>query len=561
MSTKTNFKRIAFVAIASLGFGVLTSFTPANAAAPDDIDGGDVVTTSVVATTPGLCQVDTTADSQDLTIVSGYSFVLSPISSAATENGHIVVSGNLTVASHSGFDTVTVTTATATTMADADTLTIKAGSVGTGKVSISSTSTTAVVEVIAVTIVAACAGSTVSPTYSFVAAISAADAIDTNAEASNSDTTGATLVSTTITHGYMGIKLANAYNGTLDEGAMIATVTSGEAYVNIANESGTEPAAGSAKTAVLASTGAKVVVKVTPITAGTPTVATVQVTYGGAIVGSRTFTFEGYASSIVISDVVIGKVGADSAGNGVYFRYLVKDAAGNNLRDRSISNDSTANSPSTVTDISSGFVDGDTDGTDATDGSKSADITTANLAAGTVANIICTKDGRTSVGVKYADPNNVGVTVKASVPVICADPLDTWAISMDKASYAPGEIATLTVTGKDENGLPAPTLVAMAGIEYSFGGMTAITAPTNGDLFNSGAGTKTYKFAVGTTEGAFVGTFKVTGATDTAAKTVQYKVANPTGTVSNADVLKSIVSLIASINKQIQALQKLILKR
>jgi hypothetical protein len=31
--------------------------------------------------------------------------------------------------------------------------------------------------------------------------------------------------------------------------------------------------------------------------------------------------------------------------------------------------------------------------------------------------------------------------------------------------------------------------------------------------------------------------------------------------VSNADVLKSIVSLIASINKQIQALQKLILRR
>jgi hypothetical protein len=39
-----------------------------------------------------------------------------------------------------------------------------------------------------------------------------------------------------------------------------------------------------------------------------------------------------------------------------------------------------------------------------------------------------------------------------------------------------------------------------------------------------------------------------------------YEIAS-TGAVSNADVLKSIVSLIASINKQIQALQKLILKR
>jgi len=44
-------------------------------------------------------------------------------------------------------------------------------------------------------------------------------------------------------------------------------------------------------------------------------------------------------------------------------------------------------------------------------------------------------------------------------------------------------------------------------------------------------------------------------------QTVAYKVASGTTAVSNADVLKSIVSLIATINKQIQALQKLILKR
>jgi hypothetical protein len=45
------------------------------------------------------------------------------------------------------------------------------------------------------------------------------------------------------------------------------------------------------------------------------------------------------------------------------------------------------------------------------------------------------------------------------------------------------------------------------------------------------------------------------------AVTVPYKIAGTTATVTNADVLKSIVSLIASINKQIQALQKLILRR
>jgi hypothetical protein len=132
---------------------------------------------------------------------------------------------------------------------------------------------------------------------------------------------------------------------------------------------------------------------------------------------------------------------------------------------------------------------------------------------------------------------------------------------MDKATYAPGEIATLTVDGKDSKGFPVNSFDTLGTLEYSFGGMTAITAPTSADKFTSAAGKKTYTFSVGTSEGAFVGTFKVAGATDTAAKTVQYKVANSTATVTNADVLKSIVSLIASINKQIQALQKLILAR
>jgi hypothetical protein len=43
--------------------------------------------------------------------------------------------------------------------------------------------------------------------------------------------------------------------------------------------------------------------------------------------------------------------------------------------------------------------------------------------------------------------------------------------------------------------------------------------------------------------------------------TVPYSIKSSSSVVSNAEVLKSIVALIASINKQIQALQKLILKR
>ena len=76
-----------------------------------------------------------------------------------------------------------------------------------------------------------------------------------------------------------------------------------------------------------------------------------------------------------------------------------------------------------------------------------------------------------------------------------------------------------------------------------------------------------YTFTVGTTAGMTAGTYSgivdFTALTAVAATkaTPTYKLSTGGDTTTNADVLKSIVALIASINKQIQALQKLILKR
>jgi hypothetical protein len=85
------------------------------------------------------------------------------------------------------------------------------------------------------------------------------------------------------------------------------------------------------------------------------------------------------------------------------------------------------------------------------------------------------------------------------------------------------------------------------------------------ETFSSGAGTYVRKFTVGSTEGAYNMVVSIPlinayalGGTD---QVVPYSIKSGTASVSNADVLKSIVALIASINKQIQALQKLILKR
>ena len=79
------------------------------------------------------------------------------------------------------------------------------------------------------------------------------------------------------------------------------------------------------------------------------------------------------------------------------------------------------------------------------------------------------------------------------------------------------------------------------------------------------AGVKSYQFTVGSDEGDFVAVVSapVVKAANSSAgnQSLPYSIKPSTSVVSNADVLKSIVALIASINKQIQALQKLILKR
>jgi len=96
--------------------------------------------------------------------------------------------------------------------------------------------------------------------------------------------------------------------------------------------------------------------------------------------------------------------------------------------------------------------------------------------------------------------------------------------------------------------------------------LTAVTGFTD-TVANKTDGTRVYTFTVGLATGITAGSY--TGIIDYASLTAvaavkatpAYKVSTGSTDVSNADVLKSIVALIASINKQIQALQKLILKK
>ena len=157
--------------------------------------------------------------------------------------------------------------------------------------------------------------------------------------------------------------------------------------------------------------------------------------------------------------------------------------------------------------------------------------------------------------------NGSGVAIKSNEVKVTVASTTTYSFtaSFDKASYIPGDFATLTISAKDVFGNPMPTGKTLPGlvIAVSTGLTVAGSACDSASTFK--AGVKTCTYAVGNTAGSYSWSVALTTATDQAPVTGVVK--NVDGAVSNAEVLKSIVALIASINKQIAALQKLILQR
>jgi hypothetical protein len=563
MSNKTIFKRIALVAITALGAGIL-SVAPAQAA---DVIADDVDVAAVSgATNSGACSVST--GGQGGTFVNGSLVTLTHITA---DDIYITLSGPAV------FEGGTATSAifTATTAFDDDgssgeTFTFRLNGVGAVTVTMAATSTSSAVDSFTVNSVLSCATSTFSAAKSNVtAALEAETKIDSPqgeiwvARYNGADTTDADIVVNS-GRGYMRAQLNNEYGDNLSSKPITAATNSTNCWVNVANSDATAGVAGdpSSTTAVMTDTGADLTVEVSQAAAGTAVNCTVTLTWNGITVGTKTFKFQGAPSSITVSDVTVGEVG----GLG-YYRATVKDALGNLLPSVVISSDSTeANNRASILTVSQAARSSTTgNATDASTGAKygvTPAITAGNLSSAAAAYTCTSKGGPAKLTVRAVQS---GVTYITSAPfdVYCGGTaLDTWTMSLDKATYSPGEIATLTITGKDADGLLLHSLESLGALTQSFGGLTFVSTPTSADLFNSAAGAKTYQLSVGTSEGSFVGTLALTTATtDSKPKTIQYTVKSSTATVTNADVLKSIVSLIASINKQIQALQKLILRR
>jgi hypothetical protein len=349
---------------------------------------------------------------------------------------------------------------------------------------------------------------------------------------------------------YLSFRLRDAYGAVnAVNGALVATSSSKDAVVAIDGA----PTSTSTSTAVGAKladggSGTGACVGIAQATSNKPVTTTVTVTFNGVVVGSKTVTIVGQLAKLTMSSSAAEglAVAPRNASSGTHFYVLGYDSAGNRVGTASAP---TVDSAGLTPVVSNVVVSGALATTDS---------------PGKAGNFACSATTSGSSNVRVSHVDSVGTTIYSNaVKAQCGGttPYSVTA-SLDKASYVPGDVATLTLNAKDSQGqVVADSTTTGSGYAVAGSNMTAVTAPTTTDTFTWG--TKTYKFVVGSTEGSYAMSISLPAyaATGVADITVPYTIKASTATVSNADVLKSIVSLIASINKQIQALQKLILRR
>jgi hypothetical protein len=353
------------------------------------------------------------------------------------------------------------------------------------------------------------------------------------------------------TSGFAVIRARDAYSTAMSAGLLTATATNG-ALVSF-GAGVTTPAASTTFSASAPDT----LMMTVAAPSSSPVSTVVTVAHNGVLIGTKAFTFTGQVAKITLSAPKNGLTGNSAAGHNTA-TVTFSDSAGNLL-----ALDGTANP-------AGGF------GTLATSDYALALSTAPTAALGGQGTVTFSCGALSSSGKSSATyTNNNGVVITSNaLDLTCSKIAFRYTASYNKASYAPGEIAVLTVAFTDVDGKSAADSLTSAADNatntaavISESGATKVGAAHAADDARTSNGKLTYNYIVGQTEGTFTNSISFPqvntngAALAVGATTATLTVKSSTTAVSNADVLKSIVALIASINKQIQALQKLILKR
>ncbi len=365
---------------------------------------------------------------------------------------------------------------------------------------------------------------------------------------------------------FIDFTLRDAYNAALDAGNIVATATNG-ALVNIGTDAGSTPVAGTAATDVQLGSGTDYTVIVGQPTAGAPVTTTVTISYNGTTVCTKTVTIRGKAAKLTVANVGTQKLSGTTTGS-AYWMYSEVGIA-NDALFTVVASDSAGNLVSTPSTYGTYSADAAT----LTTTVQGIAVTTRSSSASSTADerfnfgtwYCGATAGSASVKLKFTIAGTGDVITSDAFTARCADAPYTFTAALDKASYTQGEIATVTLQFLDSKGNKANTVTGTGAGVFTLPMMTQIDGSASASAVTKADGTKVVKFTVGgttaVTAGTYTGTISYSALAAAATATPTYKVATGGDSTSNADILKSIVALIASINKQIQALQKLILKR
>jgi hypothetical protein len=568
MSTKTISKRVALATVVALGAGVLSlvSVSSANAAVTLNVasNAADGLTASVISgseASVGLIAQGTGTNLAETATLSAAGTLAVQYVAGATYGGISVSGGTITAAS-ADYGSYLVTGGTLVTGKTGGTTLSALIKPNAGVTSM----TVSMYKGLATAATTTSAGTLEKLLTVAIASSSVADVLSlTNTKIYYNPTT----VATTQSSGYTGADVAtsnyatsafftvaprDAYNTVLTNTHFVQVSATNGALVSISN-SGTNaitPTAPSAFVATSGSSGTDPVVQVKAagtVLAGGSTTVTVSI--DGVVVGTAPFTFTGKVAKVVLGAAGNGYSGASTSAAPNRMSIAFYDAAGSTVYPASGTPTTYPAGLAKNANAWKGF--GTSYGTPAYPTSSTTGYVYFGCPSGTNVTDAAVMD--------YTNADGTVVSSNSST-FTCSGIADVYSAKLDKATYKPGDIATLTVTFKDSKGSLAndnPLGIAAAAPVISLGGMTAVTAPAINDVTTNGV--KTYIYTVGTSTGGYAGSasFPTVNALDGVAQTLSYTIAD--GGTSLNDVLKGIVSLIASINKQIAALAKLVAKK
>jgi len=474
MSTKTTFKRVALVAVAALGLGVL-SVAPSNAASKTIdqttftfayADGGTTATAAI-----------TTSESATATVKAGY------ISDEAGET--LTITANILDAPTGGLgDTVKIEateSATSTGVIVGTTTTNPDQEVGATGLTLGSTTTQTINAKYAVSLVkptvagtytirvsAVPTGGSWSTTYTPLTFTVTVTAPSTTALANSvsylrADTTAYTAGGTAATDSAVVTAKVSATsttdttpeatiwvfqkNATSTANESMTVSIDGPAFANTA--ASTRPTAGQAVTVKYDSSAADG----SPIyiwSAGTAGKATITVkTISGLLLGTKTVNFYGAVTKLTAASDPTPKTIVRSGGKTLSGAWDINatDAAGQPVKNLTLS----CVSSNTTVIASCAF-------TDNKDGSYTMDLTSATgSTSGQTADItVRVVDPAVTTSTAYISATAVKVTTGSSVNKVT--------IATDKSSYSPGEQMIVTVTATDSSGNPVYDSAALAAL-------------------------------------------------------------------------------------------------